>query len=484
MLHRILFAPFPDAATEARFERLQATLAEAATEGVLLVNLPLPAAAPTLALVQPGGVTVLHLVAGSGVLTTPDFVAGPWLLNGQPLDAPDASPWRQFQAQRAALLGWLQQQPDFLTLTPTDVAGLVVFTQAVQLAPEVEAGLEQVPADAQFQLVPQLRLLPRRLQQLQTGALLPPAALQRWAENLRQREGEPAQKPEPVYDEQPGFVAGKLRQLWGWLGAEDVPADPPYGNTPAAFIEQQTAERQQLEQLRQQLLREMQQQRQAMEAREAEREQSIAQLRAQLTQAPAATAEVAALHARLATENQEKQQLQAAIQASQAEAQTRNQLLDARIQQLGRQLAQLQAQATAAQPGGGPAGSSGPAGRRAAAPTPAWRLQWQRAALVVASVSALGVGLWGVTKLPALLRLPQPVARPAAAPANTTFDDNTEAAAPTLFDIQPDTIAEESGEDAAGQQEAALVPADSLEQPAEAGELLDSVAADSPSGDI
>ncbi|WP_426490542.1 hypothetical protein [Hymenobacter sp. 102] len=492
MLHSILFAPFPDTATEARFERLQATLAGAATEGVLLVNLPLPAVPPVLALVQPGGIAVLLLLAGGGVLSTPDFVAGPWLLNGQPVDIRAGSPWQQFQGQRAALVEWLREQPDFPTLTFSDVAGLAVFTQAVQFAPDVEAGLAQFPADEQFQLVPQLPQLPRRLQQLETGAVLPPAALQHWAETLRHQDLTHAHQPEPElnHNEQPGFVAGKLRQLWGWLGAEDVPADPPYGNSSAVFIEQQTAERQQLEQLRHQMLREMQQQRQEMEAREAEREQSIAQLRDQLTHAPAATAEVTALQARLAAETQEKQQLQAAIQASQAEAEARNQSLDARIQQLGRQLAQLQAQATAVPAPtatiapAAPAAVQLPAGQPAPASTPAWRLQWQRAALVVASVSALGVGLWGVTKLPALLHPPQPVIRQAPTPTNNTFDDNTEAAAPTLFDIQPDTIAEDAGEDAANPDEDVVVPADSLDQPADAGELLDSVAADNPGGDI
>lgn len=488
MLHRILFAPFPDAAAEARFEHLHATLAAVATEGVLLVNLPLPSADPLLALVQPGGITVVQLLAAGGTLSTPSLTSAPWQLNGQPLAGfgLDNSPWQQFQQQRAALAGWLSRQPEFPAVAPADVAGLVVCLEPVQFAADVEAGLQQLPAAEQFQVVPALELLPRRLQQLEPQLLLPPTLLHHWAEQLQQPEPEPDER-EAVEAETGGFVAGKLRQLWGWLGAEDVPADPPYGNAPAAWaIQRQEAEQQQLEQLRQQMLREMQQQRQAMEAREAERENSIAQLRQQLNQAPSATAEVTALQARLSAEMQEKQQLQQAIQASRIEAETRNQALDARIQQLGNQLEQLQRQPVAAVPVTGPV-TAQPAARRQAAvvpPAPGWRLQWARAAVVVVSIGALGAGLWGVTRLPALLRPVLPAATQNPNAPDDTFNDNAEAAAPTLFDIQPDTVALDSAETAAGENEENIVPADSLETPARAGELLDSVAADEPSGDI
>ena len=491
MLHRILFAPFPDAAAEARLAALHATLAAAATEGVLLIHLPLPGAAPVLALVQPGGVTVLQLLAAGGALSTPALTSAPWQLDGQPLAGfePDSSPWREFQQQRTALAEWLSQQPEFPAVAPADVAGLVVCLQPVHFAGDVEAGLQQLPVTEQFQLVPTLGQLPRRLQQLEPHFLLPPALLYQWAEQLQQPEPETDER-EAAEAEPRGFVADKLRQLWGWLGAEDVPADPPYGNAPAAWaIQRQEAEQQQLEQLRQQMLREMQQQRQAMEAREAQQEASIAQLQQQLSHAPTATAEVAALHARLAAEMQEKQQLQQAIQASTAETAARDQALDARIQHLGRQLEQLQRQPAAATPAPVPVPvAAQPTARprataATAAPVPAWRLQWARAALVVVSIGALGAGLWGVTKLPALLRPVLPATQNTNAP-DDTFDDNAEAAAPTLFDIQPDTVAVDPAETTGGETEENIVPADSLEAPARAGELLDSVAADEPSGDI
>ncbi|MCA8832553.1 hypothetical protein [Hymenobacter pini] len=485
MLHSILFTPFPDEATEARFEDLQATLVEAATEGVLLVNLPLPGVEPLLTLVQPGGVTLFQLVTEGGQLATPDFMGAPWLLDGQPLaEYGSSSPWQQFGRQRAALAEWLSHQPELPEITPTDIASLVVFTAPVQFATDVEAGLEQLPTDEQFQLVPQLHLLPRRLQQQEPRVLLPPAALQQWAEALRQQD--PIHEAGPVTNESAGFVARKLRQLWGWLGAEDVPPDPPYGGTLAAGAPAvNEEEKHRLEQLRQQVFDELRQQRQEMETREAEREARIQQLRQQLQQLPTTTPDVTALQARLAAEMQEKQQLQQAIQASRAEAETRNQALDARIQQLSQQLEQLQRQPVAVATHAAaltPARATRqPVGRK---PAPTWRLQWARAALVVGSVGALGVGLWGVTKLPALLQPPRPATTQAPASSDDSFDDNTEAAAPTLFDIQPDTIATDSIDDSPGQAGDAVVPDDSLEAPARAGELLDSIAPDNPSGDI
>ncbi|MET4106958.1 hypothetical protein [Hymenobacter sp. UYP22] len=495
MLHSILFAPFSDAAAEAHAEALQATLAGAATEGVLLVNLSLPEAAPILALVQPGGVTVMQLLATGGTLSTPALTAAPWQLDGQALAGFESSisPWQQFQQQRAALAEWLSQQPEFPAVASSDVAGLVVCLQPVHFAGDVEAGLQQLPATEQFQLVPALGQLPRRLQQLEPQVLLPPTFLHQWAELLRQRGYQPTtpeEVPEEAYETQPGgFVAGKLRQLWGWLGAEDVPADPPYGGLLASGISAANEqEKQRLEQLRQQVTQELQQQRQAMEAREAQQAASIAQLRQQLTQAPSSTAEVADLQARLNTEMQEKQQLQQAIQASRTEAEARNQALDARIQQLGNQLEQLQRQPAAATPTPATVPVSAPPAARsratAAAPGPTWRLQWARAALVVLSIGALGAGLWGVTKLPTLLRPVLPAATRATQASDDTFDDNAEAAAPTLFDIQPDTVAVDSADTSAEEDEENIVPADSLETPARAGELLDSVAADEPSGDI
>lgn len=498
MLHSILFAPFPDAALQVRYEAALATLTAAGTEGVLLGNLPAAGIVLPAVLVQPGGAAVLLLAAGGGLLSIPTLETGSWLLNEQPLPgfAPDDTPLHLFREQRTALADWLSQQPELpQPIRAADVAGLLVFDQPVRFAAEVEDQLAQLPATNQFQLVPQLAQLPRRLAQLPTRLRFSAEVLAEWAEALVQYGPEPPQTEaaESNVEEAPGtFWGQKARQLWGWLGAEDVPADPPYGSVPAAAVAASQEEKYRLEQLRQQVLQELQQQRREMEAREAEREQSIAQLRAQLTQAPSATAEVAALQARLAAETQEKQQLQAAIQASRTEAEARNQALDARIQQLGQQLAQLQARpmmATMGAVGGIPPASAprlpGTRPTPASAPVP-WRLQWQRGAVVVASIAALGSGLWAVTQLPAWLG----TQRPAAAQTDTSAepaDDNTEAAAPTLFDIQPDTVALDSAEEDNGPltpAEEQIITADSLEQQARPGEILDSVAAETPEGDI
>ena len=79
----------------------------------------------------------------------------------------------------------------------------------------------------------------------------------------------------------------------------------------------------------------------ALEAREAERERNIAQLRAELAQAPPVAAEATALVSRLGTETREKAALEAEMQASRAELAARNQELDTKIQQLGQLIEQL-----------------------------------------------------------------------------------------------------------------------------------------------
>jgi len=495
MLHSILFAPFSDAALQARYEAALTTLTAAGTEGVLLGNLPVAGTVLPAVLVQPGGAVILLLAAGGGQLSISVLETESWWLEDQPLADfdPDDNPLRQFWRQRAALAGWLAQQPELPQhIGETDVAGLLVFDQPVQFAAEVEDQLDLLPATDQFQLVPQLGQLPRRLAQLPTRLRLSATVLAEWAEALVQYGPEPpqAEAEENTLEEAPStFWGQKARQLWGWLGAEDVPADPPYGSVPSVAVAASQEEKQRLEQLRQQVVQELQQQRREMEAREAEREQSIAQLRAQLTQAPSTTAEVAALQARLTAETQEKQLLQAAIQASRAEAEARNHALDARIQQLGQQLAQLQARPpVAAMPAALDSMlpiTTRPVAGRPVSPAVPWRLQWQRGAVVVASIAALGGGLWAVTQLPVWLGTQPPAAvqtDASAEPAN----DNTEAAAPTLFDIQPDTVAlDEAGDDnSLTPAEEQVIAADSLEQQARPGEILDSVAAETPEGDI
>ncbi|RSK36001.1 hypothetical protein [Hymenobacter metallilatus] len=491
MLHSILFAPFTDAALQARYEATLALLTAAGTQGILLGNLPLPSHTLPAVLVQPGSVAVLLLAAGGGLLTVPALEAGGWLLDNKPwaIEEEAANPLERFRQQRAELARWLAQQPELpQPIQENDVAGLLVFEPAVHLDARAEAQLAHLPAADDFQLVPQLAQLPRRLAQLPVRLRLPAAALAEWAEALVQYGPEP---PQPTEDQPPeaapvGFWAHKARQLWGWLGAEDVPADPPYSTTLAAGAPlANEEEKHRLEQLRQQVFRELQQQRQAMEAREAEREQSIAQLRQQLRDAPSATAEVAALQARLAAETQEKQQLQAAIQASRAEAEARNQALDARIQQLGQQLELLSSRPAAAllpTPGSTAAprpvaGAPRFPGAPGSAQPASWQLQWQRAALVLASVVALGSGLWGVSQVPAWLKASRPEQTRAQAAQPTPANDNAEAAAPTLFDIQPDTVQVADEAAGAAQDSVQLTDEAPVAEPPTPGqeEVMDSV---------
>ncbi|MBT2558035.1 hypothetical protein J7E24_09580 [Hymenobacter sp. ISL-91] len=417
MLHRLTFAPFPDAAAETWFAALGDALDADGATGLLLANLTvsetltLPAVA-----VLPGRVVVLQPDAKASGTST--------------------------QMQQTALAAWLGTWPELPAVPAAAVAGFSVGPNSANKP----AGWPGTP----------LKHLPQQLRELPTTLLLSDTLLQRWAESLSEEEEETS--PTPFWEQ-------KARQLWSWLGAADVPADPPYGPAPAPLAPpaDTAAEQQRLEQLRQQLFAELQQQRLQMEAREAAREQSIAQLRQQLAATPSAAAEVAALQARLATETQEKQALAAAITASRQEAETRNRELEARMQQLGQQVAQLQTRpaattppptASVAVPVAATASTAAPARPRAAVaaaavprlPEGRWQLQWPRVALVLGLLAGIGAGGWAV----------QHYARPPAAPESTTrsrptpeprddgADENLEAAAPTLFDIQPDTIQVES----------------------------------------
>lgn len=418
MLHRLTFAPFPDAA-ETWFADLGDALETAGLSGLLLANLAVSEALtlPAVA-VLPGRVVILQpATQASGVATN--------------------------REQQTALAAWLATWPELPPVPAAAIAGLAVDQQNLAAAPNSP---DAWPATT-------LAALPRQLRELPAPLPLPDAVLTIWAASLTDED-----------DEAEGYAAGfweqKARQLWNWLGAADVPADPPYGTAPAqpAAPIDATAEQQRLEQLRQQVFAELEQQRRQMEAREAAREQSITQLRQQLAATPSAAAEVTALQARLAAETQEKNALAASIAASRQEAETRNRELEARMQQLGHQVAQLQTRpaaapavpaaptpAPAAAPATAPVLPAPPARPRAGAGTAAsrpasgtWRLQWPRVALVLGLLAAIGAGGWAV----------QHYARPSAALTErradradaNDFDENLEAAAPTLFDIQPDTV--------------------------------------------
>ncbi|OWP63646.1 hypothetical protein CDA63_07585 [Hymenobacter amundsenii] len=426
MLHRLSFAPFPNTAATDWFAAVGDALEAAGAEGLLLANLTVGTAGLLMpaVVVLPGRVAVL-----------------------QPAPAAALPP------QQAALAQWLGTWPELPAMSAAAVAGFIV---------PADSGAAAIAASgADGWLIVAAPQLAAHLRALTPEAALTAAVLHRWADSLTEEDPAPQQDPDEALT---GFWEHKARQLWSWLGAADVPADPPYGLAPplTAPPADTAAEQQRLEQLRQQLFAELQQQRQATEAREATREQSIAQLRQQLAATPSAAAEVAALQARLAAETQEKNALAATIAASRQEADARNRELEARMQQLDRQVAQLQTRPAAtaeassppvptvrpaapavasAAPATGLRTASKPAPTRRPAPA-AWRLQWPRVALVLLVLALVGVGAVAVQRYSRqLFGSSQPRPRPQVrAAAEDNDDENLEAAAPTLFDIQPDTL--------------------------------------------
>ncbi|TPG65896.1 hypothetical protein [Hymenobacter nivis] len=397
MLYHCLLAPFADAAQQAQYEAVRAALAAAAAAGgpttLLLGNLAaLPGAAFALdALVlRPHQATALVLVPQSGALRVPALAHGPWLLDGQPLAGRGGAdnPYAHCQQQQAAVAAWLAaelgQGPNAPALP---LGGAAVFATPVTFGNEAEEHLRQTAGD--FQLVRGPAQLPRRLQTaraeahaLDAGAL--GALARRWQAAFGAEET-PDSSAE--FDAEPGppasFWMQQVRQLWQWLGAADVPADPPYGDAPAAALAQH-------EQLRRELLAELHQHRQAAARHQAAHEQEFAQLRAQLAQ-PVAPAPAATWH---------------------AEAAARNQALDVRIQQLGHLIEQLRAQsATPSAPAPtAQAVAAAPRARAAGAPAhrPArgpWQLPVQprvaaraaaRLAAVLAVAAGLGIGGWSL----------------------------------------------------------------------------------------
>ncbi|SDY71510.1 bZIP transcription factor [Hymenobacter psychrophilus] len=447
MLHRLTFAPFPDTAAATWFADLGDALEAAGITGLLLANLAvsetevLPAVA-----VLPGQVVVLQPATKAPTTTA--------------------------QEQQTALATWLSTWPELPLVLATAIAGLVV-DQHPAATPTVPDGWPATTLEA----------LPRQLRALPLTLPFSEAVLHTWAASLTDEE-------EETEDQPTGFWEQKARQVWNWLGAADVPADPPYGADapPTTSPADTAAEQQRLEQLRQQLFAELEQQRLQMEARETVREQSIAQLRQQLAATPSAAAEVAALQARLAAETQEKNALAAAIASSRQEAKVRNRELEARMQQLGHQVAQLQSRSTSA-PATAPAAAtllttapassaqsarvraSGPIAPRPVAATP-WQLQWPRVALVLVLLGGIGAGGWAVQHYARPVAGPTETSRPAREDRSDIGDENLEAAAPTLFDIQPDTIQVDS-EQLDSAREVAPEPA----TPAPAAEVMDSVVA-------
>ncbi|RAK70112.1 hypothetical protein [Hymenobacter edaphi] len=424
MLHSFLFAPFADAAAEAQFDALHAALQPPAAgdELLLLGNLPLEDAGTLDAvLVRPAGIVLLQFIGRGGALHIPALNQGAWQLAGQPLtgQAGSANPYAQFQRQRRALAAWLTAQPALGPIRTEAIAGLALFAQPVTFGSEVEPRLNAQSGTDNFQLLSSLPHLPRRLQRLHLpGAALPAPALHQWLQHLQAESGGPDAAADASAEDQPAeFWTQKARQLWRWLGAEDIPPDTGYAGyspDPAAVS---AAEKQRLEQLRQQVRTELDQHTQALTAREVEREATIRQLQQQLSQAAAAAPSAAELQARLAAETRDKEAMHEALQLARAESVARNRELDARIAQLGVLIQQLQTRPAAptvsapapARPAPSPVPVPAPAAPSAAttAARPVarprrystWQLQpWRAVAVLVVVLGLLGAG-WGLRQL-------------------------------------------------------------------------------------
>lgn len=513
MLHRLLFEPYASPAAEARAEALQHSLA-AVEHGVLLLNLPLGTELLDAVLLVPTGVALLQLLPGGRQLSAPNLTRSPWLLDGQLLPGftDRENPYQQLQRQRVVLAAWLAEQRLLPVVATENIVCMAVFADVAQFGAELEEQLHQLPEQERFQLVRQPALMLRQLTRVAPAQLLVPAAtLDAWVAELLPDEDEaPTFTDEHTAEDD--LLTRKARQLWRWLGAEDVPADPPYGTASAPAPPDPVAASQQekmrLEHIRQQIRTEVAEQTQALQAREAARDQTIAQLRQQLAEASAAAPETVRLQTQLATEAREKAALEATIRAARAESEARSQELDARIQVLGQQLQLLQqrpapapvgASAVAATPTSTlavPSARPAAPARRPPAKRPApqrppmaattWQLQWPRALLAGALALLAGAGIWGLAQLPGKLRTATSAPASRSTPSTTRPTGNEEAAAPTLFDIQPDTIqltpAEVAADSAAAEEEQALLSDDSLAAPAPAAEVLDSLEA--PEGDI
>lgn len=360
--------------------------------------------------VRPHSITILVLVPRGGKLQVPALGYGAWQLDGQPLAGPLTgadNPYEQFRQQKDALAAWLETQFEPDQANFQFITGLVVFGAPITYGPEVEGQLSQQP-EGSLQLLGEVAQLSERLAQLaQPEINFSDADLSQWAQTLAEEPADDLSAAAPAtaapLQAEPQPARSFWRRAWGWLGAEDIPEDPPYGHS-ATQAAASSAEKQRLERVQQQAQAQVQQQLRAMEAREAERERRMEELRAQLAQAPLVTTETQALRERLAAESQEKAALENAIRASRTESDSRNRDLDTKIKQLSQLIEQLNnqaatsasvARATFPEPRGNAAPLRAAAGYRRVR---AWR---RRLPTAVGVAGLLGLGAWGVSHLTA-----------------------------------------------------------------------------------
>lgn len=408
MLASILPVPFADADRQRQYEAVLAALeAEAdAPATVLLGNLgaftPVQA---DMVVVRPAGLALVVLVPQAGQLTMQALTHGPWQLGEQPLpNFAESNPYVQFQQQLPSVLTWVGEQLSLGETALLSCAGLVLFEAPLTFGLGVETQLHHYTATPEFQLVGGASHIPTRLRHLFAGkeSLFTEDELVDWANYL---VSEPADSGESASQPSIGnFIEQKLRQLWSWLGAEDIPPDPPYGEA-APVLDQHLRDQQEparLHQLRQELLAELAQQRQEAAAREASRTQELAQLRQQLAQA-----------GQPAAERQAEQQAQAALEESLRTARTelaiRNQELDNRLRQLEQLIEQVRKPVPAA-----PAVPVVPPAKLADVPASAPRLaaprpatpkvvyrrmrQAERWGLVTLALGIMAAGGWGMVR--------------------------------------------------------------------------------------
>ncbi|GAB2962945.1 hypothetical protein GCM10027048_34610 [Hymenobacter coalescens] len=316
---------------------------------LLAGNLPLRGSAPLDAvLVRPHSLTLLLFQPGAGgQLRIPAFISQPWLLDGRPVTTADhaVNPYQTFQAQCGAALQLLGPLLPPEAVNPHFVTGLWMAGGPLRFDADVEASMAAAPEARQLQLLPDVARLPRRVAQLATPEIeLTAADIRQLAEALPAALPHPAPSSGLADDEAPAslgsVVQNTARQLWRWLGADDLDELPPDTYELAARGEDR---KHALEAEQAALQQQLAEQIQAIEARESAREQSMAQLRTELAQAQQQAAPNAAdLQARLAAESRAKAAEDASLRAAQQEWQRRNQDLDAKINTLEQLIQRLQ----------------------------------------------------------------------------------------------------------------------------------------------
>jgi hypothetical protein len=404
MLVSVLPVPFGDAGRQRQYEAVRTAL-EAEVDApatVLLGNLE--AFSPVqvdLLIVRPTGLALVILTPHAGQLMIPALASGPWQLDGQLLSGwvDNDNPFAQYQQQLPIALQWLSEHLGLLEADLPPCAGIALFDAPLTFGAEVEGQLHQHAATHDFQLIGGAVQLPARLRQLTSENILDEDELLDWGNFLANdpyvahEQGTPHNLLEGSAD----YLGQKLRQLWRWLGAEDIPADPPYGGAPLlpdpTLRDQQEQAR--LHQLRQELLAELAQQRQEATARETMYTQELAQLRQQLTQAGQPAAE---RQAELAA----KAALEESLRTARAELTARTQELDARLRQL-EQFGQQLRTAPAVVPTK-PANMPAPAPRQAQSRTAPSKVTYRRMrqaerwGLVALALGIVGTGGWGMVR--------------------------------------------------------------------------------------